>query len=385
MSRHDFQIPVTFLHRIVFTRDAFSPENPDLAEILREGGGRRALVWIEENVARAHPDLPRAIEAYFHPLEIDFRGVVTAPGGEAVKADDSLVHNVWRRIDSAHLDRHSYLLAIGGGAFLDLAGFAAATAHRGVRLVRMPTTTLSQGDGGVGVKNGVNHFAKKNWVGTFAVPWAVVNDFALLDGLPAREKRAGLIEGVKVALLRDAAFFEAMESRADALAALEAGAVEMVVRRSAELHLEHIATGGDPFELGSARPLDFGHWVAHKIEPSSGYRIQHGEAVAIGMAVDLVYARRLGLLAASDCARILRLIARIGYALYDDELDRVDEHGGRVVLRGLEEFREHLGGELTITLITGIGRRVEVHEMNPDVVREAMEELSIHRPAPSLS
>ena len=179
----------------------------------------------------------------------------------------------------------------------------------------MPTTTLSQGDGGVGVKNGVNYFAKEK-LGRH-VRRAVGGGERLCPArrLPAREKRAGLIEGVKVALLRDAEFFNAIEAQADALAALAPDAVEMVVRRSAELHLEHIATGGDPFELGSARPLDFGHWVAHKIEPASGYRIHHGEAVAVGMAVDLVYARRLGLLAAADCDRILRLIARIGFAL----------------------------------------------------------------------
>jgi len=375
-------ITLTFQHRVLFTRQAFSVDNHTLLDVL----SGKVLVFMDAGVAAGCPDAVEAIAGWMraHENSVTLVGgeVFVLPGGEACKNTWGLVEELWGAINRVGLDRHSTLLAVGGGAFLDLAGFAAATAHRGVRLVRMPTTTLSQGDGGVGVKNGVNHFAKKNWIGTFAVPWAVVNDFALLDGLPAREKRAGLIEGVKVALLRDAAFFEAIEAQAGALAALEAGAVEMVVRRSAELHLEHIATGGDPFELGSARPLDFGHWVAHKIEPSSGYRIHHGEAVAIGMAVDLVYARRLGLLAAADCARILRLIEGIGFALYDEELDRVDETGERLVLRGLEEFREHLGGELTITLITGLGRRMEVHVMDAALVREAMEELKNHCAAP---
>lgn len=373
-------ITLTFQHRVLFTRRAFAPENRALREVL----SGKVLVFVDAGVIAGCPGINERVATWMgaHGDRVSLVGgaVMVIPGGEACKNDWRLVESLWAAINRVGLDRHSTVLAIGGGAFLDLVGFAAATAHRGVRLVRMPTTTLSQGDGGVGVKNGVNYFAKKNWIGTFAVPWAVVNDFALLDGLPAREKRAGLIEGVKVALLCDADFFEAIEARAEALAALEPESVEMVVRRSAELHLEHIAAGGDPFELGSARPLDFGHWVAHKIEPASGYSIHHGEAVAIGMAVDLVYARRLGLLADADCSRILRLITRMGFALHDAELDRLDDQGARVVLRGLEEFREHLGGELTITLITGIGRRVEVHEMDPSLVREAMDELSLAVP-----
>ncbi len=375
-------ISLVFQHRVVFTRRAFAPENRRLLDVL----AGRVLVLLDAGVAAGAPEIVDDVKAWMaeHGAQVSLVGgdVVVVPGGEACKNDWSLVEGLWKEINRVGLDRHSTVLAIGGGAFLDLAGFAAATAHRGVRLVRMPTTTLSQGDGGVGVKNGVNYFSKKNWVGTFAVPWAVVNDFALLDRLPTREKRAGLIEGVKVALLRDAEFFEAIDARAGALAALDPASVEFVVRRSAELHMEHIATCGDPFELGSARPLDFGHWVAHKIEPSSGYRVHHGEAVAIGMAVDLVYARRMRLLAAADCERILRLIARVGFAVHDAELDRVDDRGERVVLRGLEEFREHLGGELTITLVTGIGRRVEVHTMDAEVVREAMDELRSWRPDP---
>lgn len=368
-------ITLTFQHRVLFTRNAFAPDNETLLEVL----AGKVKVYVDQGVVAGRPELLMEVihwmRAHRDRVSLVDDGVAGMPGGEACKNDWGLVEYYWWDMNRVGLDRHSTVLAIGGGAFLDLVGFAAATAHRGVRLVRMPTTTLSQGDGGVGVKNGVNYFKKKNWVGTFAVPWAVVNDFALLDGLPPREKRAGLIEGIKVALLRDAGFFEAIEARAEALASLEPEAVEFVVRRSAELHLEHIATGGDPFELGSARPLDFGHWVAHKIEPSSRYRIHHGEAVAIGMAVDLVYARRIGMLAPADCTRILRLISRIGFALYDKELSRRDKQGVLRVLRGLEEFREHLGGELTITLVTGIGRRIEVHAMDTEIVREAMKEL----------
>ena len=280
-------------HRILFTREAFHARNNavrDLVTLNKPHKLPRVLVFVDEAVATANRDLIDDIVAYgeVHADAFTLADTpITLPGGEACKNDLRLVECCWDAINEAALDRHSYVFVIGGGAVLDLVCFAASTAHRGIRHVRFPTTTLSQGDGGVGVKNGVNYFGKKNWIGSFAVPYAVVNDFAFLESLPPRERRNGIIEAIKVSLIRDAAFFEQIEAMADDLAALKQEALEKVVQRSAELHVEHIATGGDPFELGSARPLDFGHWAAHKLEQISKFAVTHGEAVAIGMAVDL--------------------------------------------------------------------------------------------------
>jgi 3-dehydroquinate synthase len=282
---------------------------------------------------------------------------------------------VQSHIDRYHIDRHSYLIGIGGGALLDLVGLAAATAHRGVRHVRVPTTTLSQDDSGVGVKNGMNAFGKKNFIGTFAVPWAVINDFDLLASLPARDKRGGYIEAVKVACIRDADFFEALERDAAKLREFDAGAMQRLIRRCAELHLNHIATSGDPFELGSARPLDFGHWAAHKLEQLSEYRLRHGEAVAIGIALDVIYSRRMGFLDMADADRVLRLIDALGFELFASELLHAESGGELVVLKGLEEFREHLGGRLTITLLRDIGRGFEVNEVHQPTMLASIREL----------
>ena len=379
-------ITVTFQHRVLFTRDVFARGNATLPSLLGDDSGK-VLVCLDSAVAAAYPELTTQI-AEFLKAETGLAlggEVLILPGGEAAKNDFALVEKIWSAIDEAALDRHSYVFAIGGGAILDLVSFAASTAHRGIRHVRFPTTTLSQGDGGVGVKNGVNWGGKKNWVGTFTVPFAVVSDFAFLDRLPQPARRAGIIEAIKVALVRDATFYEFIESNADGLAKLEQGILEQVVERSAEVHVEHIASGGDPFEHGSARPLDFGHWAAHKLEQVSDFRIGHGDAVAIGIALDLVYSRRIGLLDEATCERILSLIRGIGFPTYAAELVEETDSGEPVILEGLEEFREHLGGELNVTLVPTIGTKLEVHEMDRQVILESMEELGRHQSSPRLA
>jgi 3-dehydroquinate synthase len=368
-------------HRILFTREVFAPANMTIRDLLmldRPTKVPRVLVFTDEHVMAANPGLADAVRGYAraHAEVIDLAGdLVVLPGGEPCKNDFGLVQKCWQAVNDAMLDRHSYVFVIGGGAVLDLVCFAAATAHRGIRHVRFPTTTLSQGDGGVGVKNGVNYFGKKNWVGSFAVPYAVVNDFAFLESLPERGRRNGIIEAIKVSLIRDRAFFEEIESMADHLARLEQSALERVVQRSAELHVEHIATGGDPFELGSARPLDFGHWAAHKLEQITHFEVTHGEAVAIGMAVDLVYSVRKGILDEATARRVIALIRRIGFDIFHPGLLAEGRSGEPVILEGLEEFREHLGGELTVTLVPRIGQKLEVHEMDRHLILEAMDEL----------
>jgi 3-dehydroquinate synthase len=258
---------------------------------------------------------------------------------------------------------------------LDIAGLAAATAHRGVRHIRIPTTVLSQNDSGVGVKNGINAFGKKNFIGTFTPPYAVINDFDLLASLPDADKRAGYAEAVKVALIRDRVFFERLERDADALARLEPEPMRLLIERCAELHIEHITGSGDPFEFGSARPLDFGHWAAHKLEQLSHFQIRHGEAVAIGMALDVIYSRNIGLLDSGSAERALALLLRLGFVLFANELIHLDADRQPVILKGLEEFREHLGGALTLTLLKGIGQGVEVHEIIPAKMLDALHEL----------
>ncbi|MEW6321533.1 MAG: 3-dehydroquinate synthase [Acidobacteriota bacterium] len=373
---------VSFAFPLIFTTSLFQPDNPVLATTMRRlepDRRHRALFVVDDAVARTNPGLLGAIAGYVarHAGALELAGqpmVVT--GGEAVKNDFSHTLELLTRINEVGLDRQAFVVVIGGGAVLDMASFAAAIAHRGIRVVRVPTTVLAQGDSGVGVKNGINFFGKKNFIGSFAPPFAVINDIAFLHSLPRRDRVAGAIEAVKVALLKDRPFFEFLEARADRIAAGDLDVLAPLVRRSAELHVAHICGNGDPFELGSARPLDFGHWAAHRLESMTAHRLRHGEAVAIGIALDVVYSARRGFLAGSVADRILDALERMGFALWDEALQATDAGGQSRLLAGLREFREHLGGELHVTLLRDIGHGFEVTAMDEADVLASMKTLA---------
>jgi 3-dehydroquinate synthase len=222
----------------------------------------------------------------------------------------------------------------------------------------MPTTVLAQNDAGVGVKNGINGYGRKNFFGTFAPPFAVINDFDFLNSLSPRDLRAGIVEAVKVALIQDQAFFNDLYRERQQLAVFAPDVMENMIVRCAALHIKHIGTQGDPFETGSARPLDFGHWSAHKLEELTENAINHGEAVAVGLALDSLYSFHKGLIRKTELDRILTLLEDLRLALYHPALRELDVKGA------LEDFQEHLGGDLTITLPVGIGRKKEVHDID---------------------
>lgn len=372
------RVAVVYEYPVVFTRGLFRPDSPtfkDTLSRLEPARRHRFVCFLDDRVAQAWPGLKVRIEAYAHhyaqSLELA-APIIEVPGGEGAKNDLLLVEALQRRLLELGIDRHSYVVAIGGGAVLDLVGYVAATLHRGVRHVRVPTTVLAQNDSGVGVKNGVNAFGVKNLVGSFAPPFAVLSDLDFIDTLSQRDKVAGMAEAVKVSLIRDAGFFEWIEARSAALAALQPDAMSHLIRRCAELHMRHIAGGGDPFEHGSARPLDYGHWAAHKLEAMTRHDLRHGEAVAIGIALDARYAVLRGMLAPGDEERICRLLEALGFVLWHPALEARTPDGSLVVLDGLREFREHLGGDLTVTLLQRIGQGVEVHEMDAAGVVEAV-------------
>lgn len=365
---------VGYEYPVVFTSGLLAADNPTLVDTLcrLEAERRhRCIVFVDDGVLSTRPELCQDVVAYadHHRARMTLvADPIVVPGGEKIKIELHFVEHLQRLLFEHRIDRHSFVIGIGGGAVLDAVGLVAATTHRGVRHIRVPTTVLSQNDSGVGVKNGVNLYETKNFVGTFALPFAVLNDLDFIDTLPARDRTAGMAEAVKVALIRDAEFFGWLERHADALVLFERAAMAYMIRRCAELHMHQIAHGGDPFETGSARPLDFGHWAAHRLETLTHYHLRHGEAVAIGMALDARYSVLCGLLDPTAEERVRFLLDHLGFRLWHAALERQTAEGRHAILDGLREFQEHLGGELTVTLLSAIGTGVEVHEMDEALV-----------------
>ncbi len=381
ISVRTVQISPSFRYPVVFTRGLFAADNLVLADwITRSTEGRvcRCLCFVDAGLARAWPGLCDQVSAYVSGRSGHMtlaEPPVVLPGGETAKNSFEIPHKVIRLARHVHLCRQSVILAMGGGAFLDAVGFAAALVHRGVRLVRIPTTVLSQNDSGVGVKNGLNLGGVKNFLGTFAPPAAVFNDTAFLETLSDRDWIAGIAEAFKVGIVRDATLLDWIMGHEAALKRRDLSVMEQLIRRCAELHIEHIVTAGDPFEFGSARPLDFGHWAAHKLESLTLNELRHGEAVAVGMALDLLYAVGQGFIPPEAAERVILGMARIGLPVWHDALDLRAPSGRPFVFRGIQEFREHLGGELHITLPKPLGAKAEVSTLDEELLQDCIHRL----------
>jgi 3-dehydroquinate synthase len=364
--QQSFSVP--FRYPVAFTENLFAASQTLFVDTFPEGQLARVFFVLDSGVVAHHSELISQIKnyvaAYPSRLALVAEPLVVA-GGEACKNDPDAYQQVVEATNNFGIDRHSYIAAIGGGAVLDMVGFAAAISHRGIRLIRIPTTVLSQNDSAVGVKNSINAFGKKNYLGTFTPPFAVLNDFTFLESLEDRDWASGISEAIKVALIKDLEFFEWLEKAAPALASREMEPMKEHIIRSAQHHLDHIA-GADPFEFGSSRPLDFGHWAAHKLEKLSDFRIRHGEAVAIGIALDSAYSFLQGRIEEADLLRVFRVFHNLGLSLYAPELQEY------ALLQGLKEFQEHLGGTLTIMLLEKLGKGVEVHEMDSNLIVEAL-------------
>ncbi|OKH54297.1 3-dehydroquinate synthase [Calothrix sp. HK-06] len=374
------KVTVSFAYPVHFTMGLFDLHNVLLARLIAaecQSQHKKVLVIIDTDVLRCHKGLISQISAYVKRHANIMTLVdkpMLVPGGESAKNDSYLIKQVHALVDKVGLCRHSYILAIGGGAVLDMIGYAAATANHDIRLIKIPTTVLAQNYSSIGVKNSVNAFGNKNYLGTFAPPTAVINDFSFLTTLSDTDWRSGIAEAVKIALIKDADFFNLITTQAQALVNRDMNLMQQIIYKSAQLHLNHTATNGDAFETGSSRPLDFGHWAAHKLEQLTYYKLRHGEAVAIGIALDCTYSYILGLLSRLEWQRTLNTLKILGFTLYIPELSAAmfNIEDPRCIFQELEEFREHLGGKLTVTLLESIGKGLEIHEVNTAIYREAI-------------
>ena len=369
---------VKFDYTLYFTENLFSLKNSLFFDIMNSYDKKnkiKTLFVIDNGVYNSHDKIKYEIKNYCSKFsnKIELKKILIFNGGEIEKNNKNNLEKILKSINDENICRHSFIIVIGGGAIIDMVGYASTIAHRGVKLIRIPTTVLAQNDAAVGVKNSINEFGKKNFLGTFSPPHAIINDFNFLKTLDQRDWISGIAEAIKVALIKDSIFFDFIEKNSKLLAERNKNKMSYLIYKCAEIHMNHITNGGDPFENGSSRPLDFGHWAAHKLEHLTNYKLRHGEAVAIGMALDITYSNMIGLLNQKDLTRILNVLEAIGFRIKIPIQTNVQIDN---LLDGIQEFREHLGGKLTITLIKNIGTKIDVNKINLKIMRNAITKLS---------
>ena len=378
LSKISRSFSVQYDYTLYFTENLFSLKNSLLFDVLNSFDKKniiKTLFIIDDGVYNSHPNIKKKIADYClkFSTKIELKKILIFKGGEIEKNNKESFQKILKSINDYNICRHSFIIVIGGGAIIDMAGYASTIAHRGVKLIRIPTTVLAQNDAAVGVKNSINEFGKKNFLGTFSPPYAIINDLNFLKTLDQRDWISGIAEAIKVALIKDSTFFEYIEKNSKILSERNYEKISFLIYKCAEIHMDHITNGGDPFENGSSRPLDFGHWAAHKLEFLTNYNLRHGEAVAMGMALDVTYSNMIGLLSDKNLFRILNVLEEIGF---DIKIPIQTNNETEKLLSGIQEFREHLGGKLTITLIKNIGSKIDVNNIDLKIMRNAINKLS---------
>lgn len=300
-----------------------------LPEVLPEG---RVTAVSDATIDRLYPEL---LARY---------GAVLVGKGESIKTLQT-IEAVYRKFLEAGIDRSTFVLGIGGGIVTDITGFAASTYMRGLRFGFIPTTLLGQVDAAIGGKNGVNVDGYKNMAGTFTQPEFVICDPELLATLPDREFRAGLAEIIKTAIIADAELFARLEATDFAQLRRDKKLLAEVIRAAIRVKVEIVAR--DEREAGERRKLNLGHTLAHAIEKCS-VRMNHGEAVAVGIRLIAEAAVKADLLATADCERICALLQKWGFALESPvEMKRM--------LKEVAKDKKNKDGQLRIVFPTAIG------------------------------
>jgi len=263
--------------------------------------GRRVFVVTDANLARcghfARLVGRRQVESY-----------TIEPAGEISKNMET-VGRIVEAMEAASLGRDTVVVALGGGTVGDIAGFAAAIFKRGVAVVHVPTTTVSQADSAIGGKTGVDSTSSKNAYGAMHHPSSVLVDVDTLASLDARQFNSGLVESVKHGLIADSAYFEYLERNIDKILARETSALEYIA--AANVRIKGSIVQEDPTEENLRRVLNYGHTIGHAVESASNYGLLHGEAVAIGLVAAGMIEAELGLGNAARCARVKNILERL--------------------------------------------------------------------------
>jgi 3-dehydroquinate synthase len=356
--------PRTYTVRVVSDApDSFTPfVREALARTWSGRGCRRALVVTDTNVEQHAPPIRAGLETAGIASEL-----AVLPPGEPTKCL-AMASDLLDRLVAMKSDRHTCVVALGGGVIGDLAGFVAATYARGLPLLIVPTTLLAQVDSSVGGKVGINHPGAKNIIGAFHQPVGVWIDTATLATLPARELHCGMAEVVKYGVILDAEFFDEIEDRADSILAGEAAALRRVIAHSCRLKADVVARD-EREETGLRAVLNFGHTIGHAIEAVAGYGggFEHGEAVAIGMVVESRIAERLGWISADLTSRLVALLGRIGLPTTAPGLDP------SALLEAMGRDKKNRDGRIRFVLPRRLGHVELTDDPTAELIRSCLE------------
>lgn len=321
--------------------------------------GRQVAVVTNETVAPLYLDALKAALADYAVTAI------VLPDGEAFKTWETL-QLIFDGLLGARHDRHTTVVALGGGVVGDMAGFAAACYQRGVNFIQIPTTLLSQVDSSVGGKTGINHPLGKNMVGAFYQPQAVLIDTSSLATLPARELSAGLAEVIKYGLICDEPFLTWLEQHMPALRALDQAALTAAIERSCTAKARIV--GADERETGLRATLNLGHTFGHAIETQQGYGVWlHGEAVAAGTVMALEMSQRLGWISLAERNRGIRLFQAAGLPVVPPQ-DMTPEH----FLAHMAVDKKVLDGQLRLVLLKRLGEAVVTGDFPREILNATL-------------
>ena len=280
---------------------------------------------------------------------------ILVPDGERSKTMQT-VGRIHDALVAAHADRSSIMVAVGGGVLGDMAGFAAATYLRGIRVAHVPTTLMAQVDSAVGGKTGVNHPLGKNLIGAFHAPRLVVADPGLLETLPRRQFRAGVYEVIKYGAIATPALLEQVADGAGSAFADTPAVLDAIVAESCRIKAAIVSA--DEREGGRRRVLNFGHTLGHALESATGYRrLLHGEAVGYGMLAALALGERRGVTPPGTAAALRAAIEHLG------PLPAVRDLSARAVARGTAHDKKVVGGRLHFVLVTALGHTAEATDV----------------------
>ena len=300
-------------------------------------------------------------------LEADGFGVsvLEVPPGEAQKTLDN-AGRLYRELTAVRAERATPILALGGGVAGDLAGFVAATYQRGVPLVQLPTTLLAQVDSSVGGKVAVDHGRLKNMIGAFYQPEMVIADTDTLKSLPGEELTGGLAEVIKSAAIRDGRFFSFLEGNMEKIKSLDEDILEEVVFQSVKIKAAVVA--GDERDTGLRNILNYGHTIGHAVEATSGFKVKHGYAVAIGMVAAAGIAVKRGMLDGDESERLKSLIIKAGLPA------EMPGSGIGEIMQAMQHDKKVRAGKARFVLLESIGEAVVADDVAPSLVEEVLAE-----------